>query len=433
MPAFNNASLNEVTSYLFARREAILNNWRLACQQDEVLGQTSKLSREEFVNLLPTILNILEQRLLGKPEEADLSYIAMGHGLHRWHKANVLIESMQELDHLAQALYRELHTFSNLFPETDNATLLYVHHTISSVIYLTMRGSLQKYDELQRLQAASRVNTLERALEKMNALGHERGNMLRESSHDLRGSMGIVNSAATLLGLGNVSEEERKVYMDMLSRNLINVQSMLTNLMDLARLESGRETVELRSVDASQVLRDLVTGLQGMAQQRHIVLHADGPESLMVQTDPVKLQRIAQNILVNALKYAGSHTDTKAIVSVSWFSEDDYRWVFSIQDSGPGMPETIAGVFSEQLRPTVEPAALMGPHESEPVPALPVEFPQVPPGKLGVSSDSDKGEGVGLHIVKRLCDLLKANLDIESQKGRGTLFRVRLPVRYSEK
>ncbi len=50
----------------------------------------------------------------------------------------------------------------------------------------------------------------------------------------------------------------------------------------------------------------------------------------MVETDQIKLQRIVQNLLLNALKYTISMPDHRAIVSVSWPAEGDYRWVFSI-------------------------------------------------------------------------------------------------------
>jgi signal transduction histidine kinase len=435
MSSFEPASLKEIANYLFSRREAILNNWRLSCEQDDSLSKVSSLSREEFNNLLPVVLDILEQRLLNNPEEADLANIARGHGLHRWHKAHALMESMSELNHLSQVLYRELATFASLFPDSDRLTLLYVHSTVASVMQQTVAGSIDKYDELQRLQAASRVNTLQRALEKMNALLHDRGDMLRKSSHDLRGSVGIVYSAAMLLKEEDLTVQERDEYVDVLNRNLGNVQSMLTEMMDLSRLESGQETLRIGSVDASQILRDLVASAQGMAQQQQIVLQADGPDSLLVQTDHIKLRRIAQNILINALKYTRSSGEKKAVVSVSWSSEGSYRWVFSIQDSGPGMPDNVAGAFSGQLKPTVEPTAQMSPDQSEPVSILPVELPEIPPVSelTAAGQDPDKGEGVGLQIVKHLCDMLDANLDIESQKGRGTLFRVRLPVSYEGK
>lgn len=425
-------SLKHITEYLFSRREAILNNWRMACENDENLVSVSSLNRQEFNNLVPVILDILEQRLLGETPEEDLLYVAGGHGLHRWHKALALIETMRELNHLSKVLYRELETYEDLFSQDDKSMLLHVHREITAVLQETFTGSVQKYDELQRLYAAGRLTTLESALDSMNELARGRGDILRKSSHDLRGSVGIASSAASLLMLEELSEGDRQMYLEMLTRSLANVQSMLTELMDLSRLESGQEKLQIEEIDVSQLLRSLVDGAQGMAQEHHIILKADGPESLTVQSDSVKLGRIAQNLLVNALSYSGNHAGRQGLVSVSWSLEGGHHWILGIQDSGPGMPGGVAKVLSEQLRPTVEPTAVLGPEITEPDKVMPVDIPQIPSGaELEAMTDAaPRGEGVGLQIVKHLCNMLHGSLEVETQPGRGTLFRVRMPTEF---
>jgi signal transduction histidine kinase len=424
--------LTALVTYLFTRREAILNNWRTACDKDHSLGKVWLLSREEFNNLVPVILDILEQRLLDLPKEADLAITAQGHGLHRWHKTLALMDTMRELNHLTQTLLSELDLYVQLYPDTNTALLMFVYGQIVLLMQETVVGSVQKYDELQRLQASSRAATLQNAVEQMQQLSLERSDMLRTSSHDLRGSIGIVTSAAVLLKMEGLTAGERGQYLDMMSRSLNNVHGMLTGLMDLSRLEAGQETLHIESVDAAQILKDIVGGVQPMAAEKNIILRADGVATLPVETDRVKLGRIIQNILINALKYTPSTAEHPAIVSVSWSSEGDYRWVFSIQDSGPGMPQTLTGVFSDQLRPTVEATSIMAPDQAEPIAVLPDALPLIPQSDqlARLTSHATKSEGVGLQIVKRLCELLGANLDIESKKGRGTLFRVRLPVRH---
>ena len=423
-------SLADLVSYLFTRREAILGNWRNSCEQDPVLNKISTLTREEFDNLLPIVLNILEQRLLGQPEEADSAVAANNHGLHRWHKAHSLIETMQELDHLTKVLYHELQTFQTLFPQTHARLLLQVQEQITGLMSEATRGSVQKYDELQRFEAATRTATLQQALDQMEQLSQQRGELLRTSSHDLRGSFGIINSAAYLLKMDGVTETEREQYIEILNRNLGNVQLMLGSLIDLSRLESGAEVVQIERVDAAKLIREVVDSAQPMAGERGLSLQGDGPASIEVETDPVKLQRIIQNLLLNALKYTQS-----GFVSVSWMKEGDYRWLFSVQDSGPGLPSTLSGLFAEQLSPTVEPTSVLSPEESEPVSVYPTDkVPHIPEGDQleALVNTSDRGEGVGLQIVKRLCDMLNANLDIESRPDRGTLVRVRMPIHHTD-
>jgi hypothetical protein len=203
-------SLAGVVNYLFTRREAILNNWRINCEKDLSLEKVSMLCREEFNNLLPIILDILEQRLLNKPLEADPGIAAQGHGLPRWHKAHDLMETMRELNHLTQTLYRELELFMELFAETDKALVLYVYSQIVLLMQQTIDGSLEKYDELQRLQAGSRAAALQQALDQMQELSLQRSDMLRTSSHDLRGGIGLITSATMLLKMEGLTQEERQ-------------------------------------------------------------------------------------------------------------------------------------------------------------------------------------------------------------------------------
>ena len=421
-------SLSAIVSYLFAQRETVLNNWRTVCQADPSLSKGLSLSREEFNNLLPLILDILEARLLGKEPQADPAITAQAHGLHRWQKSFDLLNTMRELSHLTQILYSELNEFQELFPQTKATLLLQVHQQIAQIMQETMEGSVFKFDELQRLEAVQRATTLQQALTKMTELSQERVNLLRTSTHDLRGGLGIINGAAYMLKVEGLSEEQREQYLGMLSRNLASVEVMLTELMDLSRIEAGEETLQIQSVDVSPLLSELVESGQTLAHERRLVLRANGPASLSVETDPIKLQRIMQNLLLNALKYTST-----GFISVSWSLENEARWLVSIQDSGPGLPSSLAGVFGDQLRPTVEATSVLAVDAGEPVTVLPEHVPVIPDSAelSEIAQQATQGEGIGLQIVKRLCELLKASLEIESIAGRGTLFRIRFPLHYS--
>ena len=410
-----------MAAYLFSRREAILSNWRTACENDPALSSVSSLSREEFNNLIPILLNILDQRLLGQPEEADSIVTAHAHGLHRWHKAHGLQELLRELSHLSGILVTELQRFRQLYPDHEPDSVIQAFEQVNRLMNEITDGSAAKYDELARLEATRRANSLQYSLDQMGELNRQRGDLLRTSSHDLRGGFGIINSAAYLLKMEDLSDAERDQYVDILSRNLANVQDMLEGLMNLARLEAGQELVRIEVVDVGQLLTDLVASAQPLASERGLKLLADGPESFRVATDKVKLYRIAQNLLRNALLYS-----TSGVVSVSWSRETDHRWTLSVQDGGPGLPPGLVSLFASQLKPTVEPTTVMGEDQAEPNPVEPKDVPlELSPENTPVNGDHQR-EGVGLYIVKRLCELLEANLDIETQTGRGTLFRVRL-------
>ena len=427
-------SLNELVAYLFNRRETLLNNWRTACEADPALKKIEVLSREEFNNLIPVILDSLEQQLQGKQPETNPIVTAQSHGLQRWQKSLELAYLLKELSHLTVILFDELNLFRQLFPQVDPDAILRAQQQIMVLMNETIEGSVTKHDELQRLEAANRAINLEEALEKMEELSRQRGDLLRTSSHDLRGGLGISIGAASLLQAENLSYEERQQYVDMLNRNLTNVQSLLMDLMDLARLEAGHDPPQLEEFDAAQLLTDLVASVQSTAIGRSLILQADGPIPLRIKTDRLKLYRIAQNLVVNALKYTPSSVDYPGMISVSWSTENDWRWGFSVQDSGPGLPPGLLELFHKQLKPIMESTSVLSPDEAQPVAVRLNQDHQIPADPLSDRPSTpirEKGEGVGLQIVKRLCELLGASLEVESIAGRGTLFRIRMPIHSS--
>ena len=429
-------ALDELIAYLFNRRETLLNNWRTVCEADPALKKIAVLSREEFNNLIPIILDSLEQQLQGKQPETSPIVAAQSHGLQRWQKSLELPNLLKELNHLSVILFDELRLFRQLFPQVNPDLILQTQQQILVLMNETIGGSISKHDELQRLEAANRASSLEKALQQMEELSRQRGDLLRTSSHDLRSGLGLSMGAAYLLQTEDLSPEERQQYVDMLNRNLANVQSLLTGLMDLARLEAGHEPLQLEEFDAAKLLTDLVASVQPTATERGLFLRADGAASLVVKTDRLKLYRIAQNLLVNALKYTPSSAGHPGMISVSWSTENDWRWGFSVQDSGLGLPAGLLEFFHKQLKPFVEPTSVLSTDEGQPISPRPNLEHQLPPDPLAsqpATPSREKGEGVGLQIVKRLCELLGASLEIESIVGRGTLFRIRMPIQPSQK
>lgn len=410
----------ELANYLFNRRDAILNKWRTVCEQDPVLSHVASLTREEFNNMLPVTLNILGQRLQARPPEANAIAVASAHGLHRWHNGQPLRNVLTEINHLYRILFDELTLYQQVNPQVDLAVLLAASGQLAQLKSETIEGSATEYEAQQRLSATSRSAGLQQALTQINQLSQERGSLLRASSHDLNGSFATIQGAAFLLNQEGKTDEERARLAAMLNRNLTGVQNMLRQLTDLARLEAGQESLDIQPFDAARLLQELVTMAQPIATQKGLTLQADGPDVLAVKGDTVKIQRIVQNLLLNAIKYTPT-----GLVSVSWSSESTYRWYVSIQDSGPGLPEdSTMLLLGQRLDPVTAPSAVLNRNSTTDFIAL----PSADPKPLVPVVLEQGGEGIGLHIVKQLCELMGANIDVETGSGTGTLFRVRFMI-----
>ena len=212
-----------------------------------------------------------------------------------------------------------------------------------------------------------------------------------------------------------------------LARNVRSLHSTLQDVTSLARLQGGQEVRELAPVDIAALLSELVEATESLAQDRKLFLRAEGSDHFMVDGDAAKIRRIAQNLALNALKYT-KHGG----VTLRWGNEamnSSARWFIEVQDTGPGLQSgpgsPIAGaisVASEQARAVAVAdsqgdVAHVSIEESSPEPDL-------DPHPDSPARVQTLGEGIGLSIVKRLCTLLDAGIEIETEPNSGTTFRV---------
>jgi two-component system CheB/CheR fusion protein len=213
--------------------------------------------------------------------------------------------------------------------------------------------------------------------------------------------------ATALLNLMD-TDEQRARSLEMIQRNLRQVTYMMNQLLDYSRLEAGQERLEISVFDVSDMLNELCESLVPMSRDRGLWIKKDGPDQLVIEGDLVKIRRIAQNLLLNSLKYT-----REGGVQVKWGkAEIDQnvgvdavsQWFIAIEDTGTGMSMSLLSKLTESSD----------------------EVKQV----MGQSSASTTGEGIGLFIVKRLCELLGAKLIIESTEGKGTMFYILLPEKY---
>jgi two-component system CheB/CheR fusion protein len=285
-----------------------------------------------------------------------------------------------------------------------NSIIRHDHGVVIAGLNITSLKEAEQ-QQIKWMQQLDESNEMIQSLEKMRQYISHRGEFLRATSHDLRGSFGIIMGATALLNLMD-TDEQRARSLEMIQRNLRQVTYMMNQLLDYSRLEAGQERLEISMVDVSDMLFELCESLSPMSRDKGLWIKTEGPDQLVVQGDLVKIRRIAQNLLLNSLKYT-----KEGGIQVRWGRGENIgepagsdQWFLDIEDSGTGMPVSLLSKLTETSE----------------------EVKQV----MGQSSASTTGEGIGLFIVKRLCELLKAKLLIESTEGKGTLFRILLPFSY---
>ena len=419
-------SLNPVAKYLLKRREAILSDWRDRVDAEPEGSVAARLAKREFYDHIPAVLNALHAALLrhdtSEKPEVDA---AAGHGAHRWQQGFDLKQMTQEWRHLHQSLLSEIERFAESSTELPRESLAAVRHITAGVIHEGVARSVCEFNRLQQLEAEARARDLESMLSRHAEDGLGRGESLRAVSHDLRGSLSIVRSAADLLEHTS-SDDERKEIVGYIRSAADDVTAMLTSLLDLARLEAGLEQRVDEPFDAADLLMEICHSSRQLAEAKGLRIETRGPVSLAVRGDKIKVRRVVQNLLLNALKY----TDEGG-VEVRWQGEPNERWSFCVQDTGPGLPVGTAAKIESELAEATQQARKAGASTACTVENIGLA------GSGEASKDPEltrplmrHGEGIGLAIVRRLTDLLDATLEVETHAGKGTTFRVVLPRDY---
>jgi signal transduction histidine kinase len=429
--------LAALAAHVTARREAIMQTWRKAVERDPEMMTGASLPRAQLNDHVPELLEAYSDKLLvvtGKQQRAfedTHKDDAAAHGLQRWQQGYDLREVSREWGRLQLCLADELESYASAHPELENGVMSTARRAWIEICTEGASESTSQYFHLQQIEAMGHVRDLELALEQVRTLEQQRGALWQQAAHDLRGNLGVVANATAVLSMQNVPQHRRDDFVRMLDRNVSSLRALLEDVTSLARLQAGQEQRQIKPFDAAVVVKELCERMQSLADESGLFLKLEGPSKLAVEGDSIKVQRIAQNLLLNAIKYT-----PQGGVTVSWGDSrknDTQRWMLCVQDTGPGFHAgpgaPMAGALeaaTEESR-QIDQAARAG----------------VPPHTTGASAlsavgDSDRrpihqehGEGIGLSIVKRLCELLDASVEIESPPGGGTTIRVLFPRAYA--
>ena len=428
--------LSALAAHLLEHRDAILDAWR--AYGDVVPGRniSASLSRAQFNDHIPAVLDSLSESLNAWPEETGTAATQIeadkvaDHGVQRWQQGYSLAEVLREWGYLQMCVAAELERYAVEHPSLEPTVMPNARRIWAQLCADGVTASATQYARVQQSESAGHVDALERALAAVQTIEQSRAEAWRTAAHDLRGSVTVVKGAAMLNATGaGLPELERAEVAAMLSKGVSSLNDLLNDLLSLSRLEAGHEQRTVTSFDAAVLLRDFCAASQAAATDRGLFLKMDGPTTLPVEGDKPKILRILQNLLLNAVKYT-EHGG----ISVCWgvdTTRDTERWTLAVQDTGPGIDGTPFMDVAQQLHDatTVADEAREASPDRRRDMAGAATSPSVTEAE---SPNAAHGEGVGLSIVKRLCELLEGSLELATRPGHGSTFRVILPRRYSE-
>ena len=425
------SELAGLADHLSEHREAILLAWRQAILKDSELMTSDSLPRSELFDHIPALLGAFERGLrsgsVTATEQAgkEAQDQAAAHGLQRWQQGYDLRKVSREWGKLNHCVLGELDRYAMERPAMSLDAMHHAREVWADLLSTGLEESVHQFFALQQQEAAGHVKDLESALEQLRTLEQTRGEVWQQAAHDLRGNLGVVANVTVGLTRHGRNDSSRDDFVRILMRNVTSLHQLLDDITSLARLQAGREARKTEPLDATTILEPLCDSIRPLAARRGLELISRGPHGLAVEGDEVKIRRVAQNLILNAVKYT-----EKGSVTVSWGdsdAQDSNRWLLCIEDTGPGLHSASGQPLAAALESGRDPLpASEAPHKPTP------ESESAPPALDAgpISHGSEPGEGIGLSIVKRLCEMLDAKVELHSTPGVGTRFRILFPRHY---
>lgn len=429
MAGSNGQGFDVLCDFLAARREELLLAWRKAVDADPEQPTARSLTRGQLYDHIPAVLDAFARRLCSGPgskeaQTADFLKIQeeVKHGSHRWQQGYRLPEVLREWRHLQLCLFKEIEAFAAAHPDFGRESLAEANRQLIKFVNETITESATQYARMQQAEAAGHLHDLNNALTALRQIERHRTTLIHQAVHDLRGNVQSITTAADVLGETSLAESDRLEFAALIHQGVESVVTMLGDLLELARLQAGLERVEITTFDVAVLMTELVQVDRPIASERGLFLNVDGVAHLPVESDQGKVRRLSQNLLLNALKYT-----VQGGVTLSWGQEKENWWLM-VKDTGPGIPPGSSAPMATALKEATASAR----ESDEKIAASEGKSSQVlttPPNTAATTPQSHQqpGEGIGLSIVKRLCELLDASLEMASSPETGTTFRVVFP------
>lgn len=242
----------------------------------------------------------------------------------------------------------------------------------------------------------TRNNHYRRELEKAKSYAENllvaREKLMLTITHDIKAPAGSIIGYIDLL-IRLVNDRRQQFYLSNMKSSAQHLLALVTSLLDYHRLEAGKMDLHPVAFNPHELLTDIYNSFLPLAEKKQLQLDfkEELSEALTLEGDPFRIRQIVENLLSNALKFTAAGGIT---LQAEYHGN---QFVFSVSDTGCGM------TASEQER-------------------IFKEFTRLS------SAQGQEGFGLGLSITRKLVELLSGRIDIESTPGKGSTFKVSIPL-----
>lgn len=217
-------------------------------------------------------------------------------------------------------------------------------------------------------------------------------------SHELRTPLTVVQAGIENLRdsvCGDIGQQQA-IIVSHIDQNIRQLSSMINDLLDLSRLESGKEILNRQSTDLAELVVGTVHNFRAYAEANHIELKCEVPNhAAILDVDGAMIRRVLQNLIANALRYARS----SVLVSLGWVHESEDRGIrICVRDDGPGVPSSEVNRLFNKFEQINKPEREQGHH----------------------------GTGLGLAISREIIEKHQGRIWMENVREGGAAFHIML-------
>jgi signal transduction histidine kinase len=254
-------------------------------------------------------------------------------------------------------------------------------------------------DELGQLASSFNhmADTIQSNVKELEKTDQLRRNLIANVSHDLRSPLASIQGyiETILIKEGNISEEERRQYLQVIMNNTQLLRNLVDELFDLSKLDARQVEADPEAFPIAELVQDVVLKLKPRAEKQEVEVAAHfGGNLPQVYADIGLIERVLINLLQNAIDYTGA----EGKVEVNLQKESEHITI-EVKDSGPGIPEEdLPHIFDRFYRGDKSRALAAG------------------------------NTGLGLAIAQKILELHETEIRVKSEEGVGTRFMFSLPI-----
>lgn len=286
--------------------------------------------------------------------------------------------------------------------QTGIAYFMYVilgFGSLGGFVLIAVRWNSRRLEERNReleSQVSLRTQEIQNQKEIIELQAEAQTRFFTNVSHELRTPLTL-----TIGPLEDLKNDEKENLSEgtnskvkLALRNSKRLLSLVSQILDVSRLEASENVTEVSKGDLGTFVKAIAQNFNSLANRRNIHFEIEAPDEMIAYFNQDHVEKIATNLLSNAFKFTGSENN----ISISLEALDDLA-VITVQDTGMGIPE-------------------------DELPSIFDRFYQSKNSK----SRLQHGTGIGLALVKHLVELYGGNIVAESEVGKGTSFKIELPI-----